>query len=68
MKYEETGKKVNSGTAKSAYKKMVYQQDSWTTIKFLMFKHKFGLMATWAALMTVLYLFPGVTKEIANLF
>ena len=58
MKYEETpGKKASK---KSVDKYQLETVSTKTILWHIVKRHKFGLVLTWAVIITVLYLFPFV--------
>lgn len=58
MKYETTGKKVNQDTAKNAKEYALRNVKTSTLLWHLVKRHKFGIVATYAVVLTALYMFP----------
>ena len=58
MKYEKTGKKVNKDTGNNAKDYTLKQVSTGTILWHVVKRHKFALVTLYAAILTILYLFP----------
>jgi hypothetical protein len=71
MNKDKMGKINETGRAESdsrhTYKYQVNRENTFTTLRFLVMKHKQGLLGGWAAVITLVYLFPFLPSEIASL-
>lgn len=68
MTYEKSGKKVNKDTAKNAKDYELKGIDTSQILWHIVKRHKFGLVSTYAIIMTVMYIFPAAPAVIADLF
>lgn len=67
MTYEKTGKKVNKDTGNNALYHIVKTNSTSKLIWYITRKHKTGLFAAWAVLMTLLYVFPALPDVVLSL-
>lgn len=68
MKYEKTPVKNNIKDASKAEVERILERKSTSSlIWFIVKRHKFGLMSTWAVIMTVLYVFPPLPDIVFTL-
>lgn len=58
MQYEVTGKKLNKDSAKNALQYELKQFSTSTMLWHVVKRHKFGLVSTWAVVITLLYFVP----------
>lgn len=68
MTYEKTGNKVNKDTAKNGTQYMLKDISTSTILWTVVKRHKFGLVVTYAVVLTVLYVFPPAPDLIMSLF
>lgn len=69
MKYEETPVKNNTKAAGKGLQIKAAEQLSSSRLLFIVVKrHKFGLVVTWAAVVTAVYMFPPLPDVILSLF
>lgn len=66
MTYEKTGKKVNSETGARAVDYMVNHTSTSLLLWYIIKKHRFAVVASWAILITVLYVFPPLPDLIMS--
>lgn len=67
MKYEETPVKPSKVSAKTLALKELDRVGTASIVWFLIKKHKFGLVLTWAIIITVLYVFPPAPQILLSL-
>lgn len=68
MVYEKTGEKVNKDTAKNAKSYALNNVGTGTLLWHLVKRHKFGIVATYAVILTVMYIFPPAPDLIKSIF
>lgn len=67
MTYEKAGKKVNKDTAKNAEMHELKRVSTSTLLWHVVKRHKFGLVSTYAVLMTAVYIFPPLPDLILSM-
>ena len=67
MKYEKTGQKTNKDTANNAKEYALRNVGTGTLLWHLIKRHKFGIVATYAVVLTAVWVFPPLPDLITSL-